>query len=78
MRDQYFNVKVNAEADEPKAAESIRCYTSSFSQPEMEEMIDFERERPNELTNPSRVKGKAPSHIIMLFARTLTILTFEG
>ncbi len=47
--DQYFNVKLTyTEEDEQKAAHAIQCYTSGFSQTEMKEMIDFERERPNE------------------------------
>jgi LmbE family N-acetylglucosaminyl deacetylase len=47
--DPYFNVNVTyTEEDEQKAAHSIQCYTSGFSQAEMKEMIDFERVRPNE------------------------------
>lgn len=48
--DQYFNIVVNyPDEDEQNAAQSIRCYTSGFSQQDMEDMIAFERERKNEL-----------------------------
>ncbi|MBL7860769.1 MAG: PIG-L family deacetylase [Cyclobacteriaceae bacterium] len=48
--DGYFNVVVNyTDEDEARAMESIRCYTSGFSPAEMNEMIEFERTRKNEL-----------------------------
>jgi len=48
--DQYFNIAVSyTDEDEQRAAQSIRCYTSGFSQQDMEDMIAFERERKNEL-----------------------------
>jgi len=48
--DQYFNMVVDyTDNDEQKAMQAIRCYTSGFSQQDMEEMIAFELERKNEL-----------------------------
>ncbi len=48
--DAYFNVHVEyTDEDEEKAMAAIRCYTSGFSQQQMDEMIAFERTRKNEL-----------------------------
>jgi len=48
--DQYFNVLVTfTKEDEQKAMQSIQCYTSGFTQKDMNEMITYEQERENEL-----------------------------
>lgn len=48
--DQYFNVRVTyTDEDEQKAMQSIQCYTSGFTQQDMDEMISYELERENEL-----------------------------
>jgi LmbE family N-acetylglucosaminyl deacetylase len=48
--DKYFNVVVNySDEDEQRAFQSIQCYTSGFSQEEMNEMISFEQQRKNEV-----------------------------
>lgn len=48
--DKYFNVVVNySDEDEQRAFQSIQCYTSGFSQEEINDMISFEKKRKNEL-----------------------------